>query len=122
MSIFLFFISIIIMVAAYKGTHPDLFAVLKDDFTGSNNFVYWVLAVVIVVAIGNIKQLKRVSDAFLVLLVIVIIVAQYRGGTDLLNSFIQQVKRGTSGNSSTKVKLNLGDKAVKLGSGLIKDF
>lgn len=101
MSIFLFVASILIMVAAYKGTQDQLFDVLKDDFTGKNNFVYWVIAVVLVVAVGNIKQIKRVSDAFLVLLVIVIVFAQYKGGTNLLQSFIDQVKRGTQGKSSS---------------------
>lgn len=111
------------MVTAYRGTQSELFSVLKDDFTGSNNFVYWVLAVILVVAVGNIKQLKRVSDAFLVLLVIVIVVSQYKYNKDLLGSFIEQIKRGTSGSNKLEpVTITLTKRAKQLGSNLIEDI
>lgn len=45
---------------------------LKDDFTGKNNFVYWVLSILIVGAIGYIKPLQPVSRAFMLLIIIVL--------------------------------------------------
>jgi hypothetical protein len=106
MAFFLLVIAAVIMVAAYRGTQPDLFAVLKDDFTGSGNFVYWALAVIIVVAVGSIPQLKRVSDAFLVLIVIVIVVRNYNKNDNLFEYFLDQIKEGTSG-SNKGVTANL---------------
>jgi len=37
-------IGIVFLAAAIRGTQADLFDVLKDDFTGPNNFLYWGLA------------------------------------------------------------------------------
>jgi len=97
MSIFLLFIGFIVLISAYKGTQATLFELLKEDFTGSNNFFFWVAAIMLIIALGNIKPIKLITDAFLVLTCIGIIFAQYRNGTDLLQSFLDQLKAGTSG-------------------------
>lgn len=121
MSIFLFLASLIILVAAYKGTQEDLFAVLKDDFTGSGNFVYWVLAIVLIVAAGNIKALKRFSDGFLVLVILGIVLSQYKR-TNLLQSFIDQVRQGTQGSSSNSVKVSANLPSLDLGLGNMERY
>jgi len=105
MSIFLLFIGFIILVAAYKGTQPALFMLLKEDFTGSSNFFFWIAAIMLIIALGNIKPIKPITDAFLVLTCIGIVFAQYQGkngqpGIDLLQSFLDQLKAGTSGTGS----------------------
>lgn len=95
MAIALLFIGAVFLVAAIKGNHKDLFALLKDDFTGDVNFVYWSLAIIVLISLGNVKAIKPVSDALLVLVLIGLILAQYRGGKDLFASFVSQVKEGT---------------------------
>lgn len=89
-------VGMIFLVSAIKGTQHDLWMLVKSDFTGSGNFFYWVLAIIIIVVLGNIKSIRPVTDAFLGLVILVIILAQYKGGNDLFSSFISQVKEGTA--------------------------
>ena len=95
MPFFLLIVGSIFLVAAVRGNQDDLIKLIKDDFSGNNNFIYWVMAIVFISMLGNIKVLKPVSDAFLALVILVIIVASYKKG-DLINSFLTQVKNGTS--------------------------
>lgn len=96
MPLFLLIIGVLFLVAAIRGNQNELIELLKDDFSGKDNFILWVMAIIIIVALGNIKTIKPVSDAFLGLVILVIIVANYRRGGDLFSSFINQVRAGTS--------------------------
>lgn len=91
----LLFFGIIFLVAAYKGNHKELFDLLKDDFSGQDNFFLWVMAIIFLIALGNVKQLKPITDAFLVLVVLAIVLSNSKRG-DIFSSFIKQVKSGTS--------------------------
>jgi hypothetical protein len=90
------FIGGLLLVAAWKKKHEELFRLFKDDFTGEGNFVYWVMAIVALVAIGTFKPIKPITDGFLGLIVLVIIIAPFRNGRDLFGEFRSQVKEGTS--------------------------
>ncbi len=68
-------IGIIFLVAAVRGKHELLFDTLKDDFTGRNNFVFWGLAFFLIGAIGYYKPARMVSNAFMVLLIVVILLS-----------------------------------------------
>jgi hypothetical protein len=68
-------IGIVILASAIRGTSGTLFSTLKSDFTGSGNFLYWVLAILIVGSIGYIKKLQPLSVAFLALLMIVLFIS-----------------------------------------------
>lgn len=96
MPIFLLIIGVIFLVAAVRGNQKDLLDLIRDDFSGQNNFFLWVLAIVIIVALGNFKAIKPISDAFLGLVILVIIVANYKNGKDIFSSFMTQIKNGTS--------------------------
>lgn len=96
MPFFLLIAGIIFLVAAIRGNQGELFSLLKEDFGGDNNFFVWVLAIVVIALLGNIKTIKPVSDAFLGLVILVIIVANYGRNKDLFSSFVDQVKQGTS--------------------------
>jgi len=100
MPFFLLIIGAIFLIAAIRGNQGDLFDLLKDDFSGKDNFILWVMAIVIIVAVGNIKAIRPVSDAFLGLVILVIVVANYKKGGNLFNSFLQQVKDGTKTQSN----------------------
>jgi hypothetical protein len=96
MPVFLLIIAVIFLVAAIKGNQNELLTLLKSDFSGQNNFILWVLAIVVIVGLGNFKAIRPISDAFLGLVILVIIVANYKRGGDIFSSFINQVKVGTS--------------------------
>lgn len=69
------FIGIILIIASARGTLGDLGTLLKSEFTGSNNFFYWLIAIGIVGAIGYNQKAQPFSRAFLTLIIISMIIA-----------------------------------------------
>lgn len=81
-------IGIIFLVAAVRGLHKELFAALKSDFTGPNNFIFWAVSLWAIIAIGYFKPLKPLSNAFLALVVLVLLL-QNKGFFD---KFMAQIR------------------------------
>jgi putative exporter of polyketide antibiotics len=71
----LLIIGIVLIVAATRNTQDNLFTLVKGDFTGPNNFLYWVVAIVAIGMLGYIPRLKPFSTAFLVLIGVVILLS-----------------------------------------------
>lgn len=86
-------IGIVILISAIRGTSGALFSTLKSDFTGSGNFLYWVIAILVVGSIGYVKKLQPISSAFLALLLIVLFISN--------KGFFAQFQSGISGAAST---------------------
>lgn len=76
MAFALIFVGIIMAVSAVRGTYNDLFALVKDDFTGPNNFLFWAVIVLIIGSIGYIRPLRPLSQAFLVVIVLVLVLTR----------------------------------------------
>lgn len=85
-------IAVVLITAAIRGTQGDLAALLKKDFTGPGNFLYWILALGSVGALGYIKEFRPVANAFLFLLLVVFILAANKGGKDFFSSLLSQVR------------------------------
>lgn len=96
MPFFLLIIGIVLLTVAIRGTQADLFTLLKSDFSGQNNFFLWVLAFIILIGLGYWKTIRPATDAFMILLIIVIFLAAYKDDKDLFSSFVSQLKQGTS--------------------------
>lgn len=63
-----------------------------DDFVGPGNMFVWILALGLVGAVGYAKPLRPVSDAFLVLIIVVLIIsAKSASGINFFSSLTQQV-------------------------------
>jgi hypothetical protein len=72
---FLFLITgVVFVVSATLNTQGQLLTLLRGDFTGKGNFIYWLAAILLIGAVGYIPDLKPVSRAFLVLVVIVLFI------------------------------------------------
>lgn len=84
----LIFAGTILLVAAVRNTQGVLYALVRNDFSGPNNFIYWTIAILILGAIGYIQRLKPISDAFLILIIIVLFL---RRGTGFFDSFQRQI-------------------------------
>lgn len=56
-------------------TQPGLISLLKADFTGSNNFLIWILALWVLGALGYVPGFKPIANALLVLVVVVMVIA-----------------------------------------------
>lgn len=62
----------VLLIAAVRNTQDELFTLLKGDLTGPNNFIFWIVSILIIGAIGYIPKLKPLSVAFLTLVIIVL--------------------------------------------------
>lgn len=88
----LIIIGVVLILVGYQGTQSQLFTLLKGDFTGSGNFVYWVVSILIIGWIGYIPKMKGLSQAFLALVLIVLFVSH----AGFFASFNSQLKSGTT--------------------------
>ena len=74
MPIILLFIGILLLVSAYNNTYACLFTQVKQDVT--IQFGAWVVAVVLIGAIGYVKKLEPVSNAMLALIIVVLFLSR----------------------------------------------
>lgn len=105
---------VLFIVAAVRDTLKDsatnkgLITLLKSDVTGPNNFLYWIAVVVILGLIGTEDDLKPLSNAFLVLFVIVILLG-HKGFFSQLTSALQATQSVTStGNANSNTQQATG--------------
>lgn len=72
----LLIVGLVLIVAGVRntvednGTQKGLITLVKGDFTGNNNFTYWLVSILIVGSIGYISDLRKLSRAFLTLIII----------------------------------------------------
>jgi hypothetical protein len=74
----LLIVGVFLLVAGVRGTQTQLFTLVHGDFTGSDNFIYWLLAILAIGAVGYIPRLKGVSNAMLALVIVILFLS--RGG------------------------------------------
>jgi hypothetical protein len=65
-------VGLFLAVTAARNKHQELAELVKGDFTGPNNFFSWLIALLVIGGLGYIKPLKPLTDAFLVLLILVL--------------------------------------------------
>lgn len=63
---------IVLVVAAARDKQSDLFALMKSDFTGKGSFMPWIASLLLIGGLGYVKPIKPVTDAFILLLIIVL--------------------------------------------------
>lgn len=75
----LLIIGAVLLISAARGTTqqgqgggPGLFTLIESDFTGQNNFIFWLLAILAIGAVGYVPKLKPFSVGFLTLVIIVL--------------------------------------------------
>jgi hypothetical protein len=66
----------ILLTASVRNTQDNLFALVRSDFTGPNNFIYWFIAIFVIGSIGYIPKAKPVATMFLVLVVLVLVLTR----------------------------------------------
>lgn len=69
-------IGITLIITSAKNNQGTLLNLVQSDFVGPNNFIFWFLSIIIIGSIGYIKWLKPISNAFLVLIVVVLILSE----------------------------------------------
>jgi hypothetical protein len=72
----LFLLGVLFLVVAVRGTQAQFFDLIKSEFTGANNFLIWVLAIVILgLMIGYLKAVRPIAHAMIGLIILVMIIA-----------------------------------------------
>lgn len=79
---------LILLLTGVKGDPSVLWAQVGKDFTGPNNFLYWLVSIVALGALGYIKGLENLSRLFVVLLLAVIFLKSDTGFFAQLQKFI----------------------------------
>jgi hypothetical protein len=74
----LIIIGVVFLDAAVRNTvsdsasGPGLTTLLKGDFTGKDNFLYWMTAILIIGSVGYVDALKPISRMFMGLVLVVL--------------------------------------------------
>lgn len=78
MPLFFLLIGILLIFAAINNKLGQLGSLVAEDFaptTGAAGFQVWIVAIFIIGALGYVKELKPLSNAFLVLILVVLILS-----------------------------------------------
>jgi hypothetical protein len=67
------------LTSAVKNTQGQLITLIKGDFTGKNNFIYWMAAMLVLGGLGYIPAIKTPSR-YLMALVLIVLVLKNKGG------------------------------------------
>lgn len=75
-------IGIVLIITGIRGTvtgtNPSLTSLVKSDFTGQGNYIYWLVAILLLGSLGYIESLKTLSRAFMTLVVIVLFIGVWK--------------------------------------------
>lgn len=80
-----------LVLVGLNGDPAKLYALIASDFQGKNSFIYWMVAILILGALGYIPGLEKLSKLFMLLVLIVLFLDN--GG--FFNQFQQFVKSTT---------------------------
>jgi hypothetical protein len=95
---------IVLTVAGVRNTQSELYSLLANDFTGQKSFIWWSLSILGIGAVGYVQGLRPLSNAFLALLFIVLVIANkgvFKQFTDALKNPIPPVGSSTKTAATT---------------------
>lgn len=106
----LIIIGVVLLVTSIRNTYgattpqggPGLGTLLQADFTGPNNFVFWVVAILAIGALGYVPKLKGLSTAFLGLVIVVLFLTKGNPSTGSGGGFFAQFSQGLSSTTSAQ--------------------
>lgn len=81
------------VIAAVKNTQGTLGQLVKGEFQGQNNFIFWLAAMFLIGAIGYIPKAKGIATALLALVIVVLFLS--KGNTaGVGGGFFAQLTKG----------------------------
>lgn len=100
-------IGLMLFVSGMRNTQDELLTLLKSDFTGGKNgngFLSWMLAIAAIVVIGYYKPVRPISDAFLLLVIIILFLSNKGVASQFVTqtSNLQQASSNPSTNQQTQ--------------------
>lgn len=91
MALALFFVGLLLVVSAVKGTQGQLSALFASEFTGSGNFWAFIAGIIFLGSLGYIPALRNTSRALIALTLIVLVLSN-GGFWQQLSSAVQNPK------------------------------
>ena len=88
------------VVAAVRGQSKQLLSLVKADLTGKDNYLYWAVSILIIGALGYVDELRPLSRAFLIL-VLVVLVLSNGGFFKLFNQSLSVISQNGGATTST---------------------
>lgn len=85
----LLIVGVVLVVAGFRGELSNLWALLRGDFTGQGNYIFWALSILVIGSVGYIERLRPIANAFLTLVIIVLFLSN-RGFFQKFTSALQQ--------------------------------
>lgn len=73
-------IGLALIVTAVRGTTSTLFSLVKSDLTGSGNYIWWIVSILVIGAFGYIKRIQPVVNMFIVLVLVVMFIGAGKKG------------------------------------------
>ena len=107
-------IGAVILISGVRGTQDDLFKLAQGDFdpslqqSGQTSFIPWVLAILIIGAVGYVKQLRSLSHGFMALVIIAMIIKAYQRDPNIFKEFNSALGIGSSSGSGLPALPGLG--------------
>lgn len=87
---------LILILTGIKGDTGQLYSLIAGDFTGKNNFIYWLVAIIVLGSLGYIQSLRNLSRLFIGLVLLVLLL-QNKGGVFIqLQNFINGTQNSTA--------------------------
>lgn len=112
----LLIIGLFLLIAGIRNTAgpasspTSLFGLIHGDFTGTDNFIYWFLAILIIGALGYVPKLKPVSTG-LIVLVIVVLFLKKGNSSGVGGGFFSQFTNAINGSTNSGVTTATGTSA-----------
>lgn len=100
MSFALLIVGLMLVTVAVRNTQDAFINLVKGDFEGPGNFWYWVIALVTVGMLGNIKTIKPIMDGLLVLILLALILSRgnpQNAGGGFFTQFMNAIGTTTGG-------------------------
>lgn len=101
-------LGILFLVVSIQGTQAGLFSLLKSEFVGTNSFIPWIAAILILGLLGYIKPIRPITHAFIALIFIVLVLANGTGFFSRFNSAIKNPVSPPQGNISGSITGSAG--------------
>lgn len=102
------------IVSAVRDTQDQFVCLVKSDFTGPKSFVYWIIALMIIGAMGNIEKVRPLSDALLFLIIVALFLAKgdpAKAGGGFFEKFMQAIGSSPA-TSATGTAANVGNQLI----------
>lgn len=91
-------VGLLLIVTGFQNTYAAFGKQVENDFTGPGNFIYWLIAIGVVGAVGYSKTFETPSRAFIALIIIAMFVKNDSG---VFAKLTAQISSGTTGEANT---------------------